>query len=148
MTTFDPDEIMNLQTEGEMETRMPPIPEGEFSAYIKEVDVRTGTSSKTGNPYAILDVSWAITDESVASEVGISEPVARQSIFLDFNDNGGLAMGPGKNLGLGRLREAVGQNGPGAWSMGQLEGASAIVRVAQREYEGNIYADVKSAVAA
>lgn len=146
MALFEADELLNMETEGSMETSMPPIPEGEWPAYVSEVKARSGTS-KAGNDYTMADVTWKITADEVAQEVGIDEPQCRQSIFLDVGDNG-LEMGRGKNIQLGRLRDAVGQNGPGAWSLSDLEGASAIVRVEQREYEGNIYSDVKGVAAA
>ena len=147
MPTFDNEEILNMSTEGEMETSMPPVPEGEWPGYIDGLGTRSGTSEK-GNDWAALDVTWKITDTSVAEEVGIDEPQVRQTVFLDFDDSGNLALGPGKNLQLGRLREAVGQNGPGSWSIGQLEGATGICRVEHREYNGRIFADVKSVAAA
>lgn len=146
MSTFDTDEILNLQTEGKMETSLPPIPEGEWPAYVKDVKARQG--EKDGKPWVALDVTWAVTDSFVAGEVGIEEPTARQTVFLDLNESGGLALGKGKNLQLGRLREAVGQNGPQPWQPSNLIGANAIVRIAHREYNGNTYVDVKSAARA
>lgn len=148
MATFDPEEIMEMQTEGEMATSFTPVPEGEYPAYITKVDARSGTS-KAGNDYTMMDVQWAITDPGVAEEVGIEEPSVRQSLFLDFDEStGALAMGKGKNIALGRLRAAVGQNGPGAWNPRQLEGAAAVVRVSHRENDGNIYAEVRGVSAA
>jgi len=144
---FSPDDLLTMQTEGEMATSLPPIPEQEYPAMVVKLDPRSGVSGKTGEPYNILDVTWEIDDEEVREIVGIPNPTARQSIFLDVNDQG-LELGPGKNIQLGRLREAVGQNGPGVWSMSDLEGASAVVRIEQRMFDGNTYSDVKGVRAA
>ena len=57
-------------------------------------------------------------------------------------------MGKNKNVQLGKLREALGQNGPGAWSFGMLEGASGIVRIEHREWNDSVFADVKGVAAA
>lgn len=147
MTTFSPEDILNASTEGQMATQFAPVPEGEWAAYVEKLEVRSGTS-QNGNDWTALDVFWTITEPSVIAELEMDEPKVRQSVFLDFDESGTLAMGKNKNIGLGRLREAVGQNGPGAWSMGQLEGASAIVRVEHREYEGKTFAEVKGVAAA
>ena len=146
MALFDADELQNMEVEGAMETSLPPIPEGEWPAYVREISFRSGTS-EAGNDWTACDVTWAITDPQVVDIVGIDEPTARQTIFLDVGDSG-LELGPGKNLQLGRLREALGQNGPGAWSFAQLEGASAVVRVEHNHYNDRIYNDVKSVAAA
>jgi hypothetical protein len=138
---FDPDNFLSSQTEGEMSTEFTPVPEGEYNALISGVNARS-TSSEKGE-YVILDITWAIDDAGVSETVGMDNPTVRQSIFLDTTDNGGLDLGKGKNIQLGRLREAVNQNGPGAWAPSMLEGQVAKVRVSHRMYEGRIFADVK-----
>ena len=146
MSTFDADELLNMQAEGSMETRYTPCPEGEWPAYVSKLEGRSGESEK--GPWTVLDVTWTVTAPEVIQELGVDEPKVRQSIFLEFNEAGQLAMGKGKNVRLGRLREAVGQNGAGPWAPGNLEGASAIVRVGHREYQGDTYAEVTAVSAA
>lgn len=141
MPMFDMDDLMGQKTEGGMETSLPPIPEGEWHAYISKVEGRVVNTKNGETP--VLDVDWVVTDDGAIEAVGIKEPHVRQTIWLDIDGNGRLALGTGKNLGLGRLREAVGQNGPQAWSFAMLEGQQAIVKIAHREYNDNIYADVK-----
>jgi hypothetical protein len=138
---FDPDQFMSGTVEGEMSTEFTPVPEGEYNALITGVNARSTSSDK--GEYVILDVTWAIDDAAVAAEVGMDNPTVRQSIFLDTTDGGGLDFAKGKNIQLGRLRDAVKQNGPSAWSPSMLEGQVAKVRVAHRMYEGRIFADVK-----
>lgn len=138
---FDAEQFMQSTVEGEMSTESVPVPAGEYVAVVKSVGSRSG--EKDGKTWAMLDVTWEIDDPQVAEVTGRDVNTVRQSIFLDINDHGGLDLGKGKNIGLGRLREAVNQNGPQAWAPAMLEGQSARVRIDHRMYEGNTYADVK-----
>ncbi len=134
---FDSDTFMSATVEGENSTVFIPVPEGEFQALAEKVE------SRNANGYVILDVTWSIDDDSVVTATGRDKNTARQSIFLDMTDAGGIDMGQGKNIQLGKLREAIGQNGPGAWSPSMILGNVAKIRVAHRLYEGTTYADVK-----
>ena len=137
---FDPDEFLNTSVEGTLDTRSVPVPEGEWLATISGLSTRVvGQDSKP-----VLDVTWKIEDnEKVAKATGRDVSTVRQTIWLDITESGGLDMSKGKNIQLGRLREAVGQNTSGPWSASMLEGHTAIVRVEHRTYEGEIYSDVK-----
>ncbi len=134
---FDSDDFMSTTVEGESSTVFTPVPEGEYQALAEKVE------SRNANGYVILDVTWSIDDDSVVTATGRDKNTARQSIFLDMTDAGGIDMGQGKNIQLGKLREAIGQNGPGAWSPSMILGNVAKIRVAHRLYEGTTYADVK-----
>jgi len=139
---FDEDAFMSSTSEGEMSTEFTPVPVGEYSAVVKKVGTRSGSSEK--GDWAVLDVTWAIDDATVSEVTGMDSPSVRQSIFLDITDNGGLDLGKGKNINLGRLREALSQNTGAAWSPSMLEGNVATVLVDHRQYEGRTFADVKS----
>jgi len=148
VTLFDTEEMLNMQTEGAMETSFTPVPEGEWPAAIsKEPAFRQGTSEK-GNDWVAMDLTWEINDDSVREVTGMEKPTARQTLFLDFNDAGGLDLGKNSNIQLGRLREALGQNGAGPWSFGNLEGSSAVVRVEHEEYKDAVYGKVVGVAAA
>lgn len=138
-SVFDPDNFMSTQVTEASSTTYEPIPEGEYNAVIKEVKPRSTESGKV-----ILDVTWSIDDQAVKDKTGLADPTTRQSIFLDLTPSGGLDASRGKNIQLGRLREALGQNENGKpWSPAQLLGNVARVTLKHRMYEGNIYADVK-----
>jgi len=143
---FDADTFLSGTVEGEMSTDFVPIPEGEYAAFIKGVAARSTSSDK--GEYVILDVTWAVDDGEVAKTVGIDNPTVRQSIFLDVTENGGLDLSKGKNIQLGRLRDAVGQNDGGPWAPSMLEGQVGRIRVAHRIYEDRIFAEVKGVAAA
>lgn len=139
---FDTDNFAVTTVTEEMDTKFPVIPEKEYAGSITKIATRSGVSEK-GNEWAILDVTWEVNDAEASEVTGMDSPTVRQSVFLDITDSGGLSLGKGKNINLGRLREAVQQNGPGGWSPAQLVGASAMIRVVHRIYDGNTFADVK-----
>lgn len=144
MSMFSADDIMDMEVAGEMSTEYTPVPEGEYAAAITSVKVRMVGEEKDK---PVLDIVWGIDDERVRQELGIEKPSCRQSIFLDLNESGRLDLSKGKNVQLGKLREAVGQNGAGPWAIPHLDGAAAIVKISHREYNGSIYADVKGVAA-
>ena len=144
MSTFNPDSFLNTSVSEPSSTTFTPVPEGDYTASVKEIKPRSTDSGK-----AILDVTWAIDDAAVADITGMKNPSVRQSIFLDITDAGGLDMGKGKNISLGRLRDALGQNTPGqSWQPGMLVGGVAKVTVKHRMYEDQIFTDVKGVVKA
>lgn len=143
MSAFNPDTFLNTETDSASATTYTPVPEGEFNASIKAIKPRVLTDGR-----AVLDVTWAVDDETARQETGMAEPVVRQTIWLDTTESGGLDFGKGKNVGLGRLREAVGQNQAGKpWAPGMLLGQVATVKVSHSidKRDGvTINADVKA----
>lgn len=121
MSLFDPVSLMNENLE-QNATRRDPLPAGEVIAQIVDMKFADGVSNKTGNPWNRMDVTLEITDPNyLAQYPGGAEKLTTQlGIMLDMND-GQIAVGPNKNIRLGRLREACGQNGkPLAALMGQM----------------------------
>lgn len=141
---FDPDAFMNTQFTEANETRFKTVPEGEYPANIDKVEANTWQSRDGSKSGLRLDVTWKIDDPAAAEATGVANPTVRQGIMLDMTEAGGLATGPGRNINLGRLREAVGQNKPGQpWQPSMLVGQPARIKVSHRPYEGEIYAEVK-----
>lgn len=138
MPTFNPDTFLNTQVDAPLSTEYVPIPEGEYNAVIEKVDPRTvGQESKP-----VLDVVWRIDAPEVEDA---HEKSVRQTIWLDVTAQGNLDLSKGKNVQLGRLRDAVGQNVPGqAWMPSMLVGNVARIFVKHRMGdEGQIFSDVK-----
>lgn len=147
-SVFNPDTFTNIQVTGEMDTQRIPIPAHDYVAVIDDIKPRKAKDS------AILDIFWlvdggAMTPEgkTVQQVTGLPKNIARQSIFLDITPEGGLDLSKGKNIGLGQLREALGQNNPGtAWSPGMLKGGVAKITIKHRPADdgsGQFYTDVK-----
>lgn len=143
MSTFNPDTFLNTETDAANATAYTPVPEGEFTASIKAIKPRVLTDGR-----AVLDVTWTVDDEAARQETGMAEPSVRQTVWLDTTESGGLDFGKGKNVGLGRLRDAVGQNAAGKpWAPGMLVGQVAKVKVSHSidKRDGvTINADVKA----
>lgn len=146
MSQFDADAFMNSSVADANSTQYTPVPEGEFQASIASVTPRSTTTGK-----ALLNVAWKVDDETVRAETGMAEPTVYQTIWLDVTDSGGLDMSKGKNVGLGKLRDALGQNKPGQpWSPGMLIGQVALIRVGHsidKRDNVSIQAEVKAVAA-
>jgi hypothetical protein len=137
---FNADAFMQTEVEGEFETEFTPIPEDEYRALIK--DVTAGTTPNKGTPY--LEVTWIVDDDGVRELLGLDEPTVRQTIWLDVNESGSLEFGKNKNIGLGRLRDALGQNSGGAWGPSMLLGQVATVNIKHDiTDQGGVFARVK-----
>src|SRR5690606_26526785 len=146
MSAFNPDTFLTTTVKGALDTKLVPVPEGDWSAQVSKISVRK-QRGKDNEEYIVLDLLWHVLDEEPKRVTGMDKPMVKQSIFLDITPEGGLDMSKGKNVQLGKVREAVGQNQDGkAWSPSMLNGVTAVVQVKHRpdEKTGEIYADVKS----
>lgn len=127
-SAFDVDAFVNSSTEQPLPTRMMPVPVGEFLAVVsshdKWIDIRSITEGKMAGR-VIVDIYFDILDDSVKATMGMETVRLRESFFLDMTPDGRLDWGPNKNVKLGRLREAVGQNKAGI-PFGNLKGAGPV----------------------
>lgn len=146
MSAFNPDTFLNSETNEANATTYVPVPEGEFNASIKDVKPRVLSDGR-----AVLDLSWIVDDEQARVETGMAEPLVRQTLWLDITEQGGLDFGKGKNVGLGRVREALGQNQSGKpWAPGMLIGGVAKIKVTHsidKRDNVTVQANVSSVVA-
>lgn len=152
MSMFDPDTFLATSSTEALDTTVLPIPEGDYAATIDSGDdgisVRQFESSKNNQTYTAMDVWWIIDDAALASQLGRKVLRVKQSIFLDVTASGGLDYAKGKNVQLGRVRDAVGQNRPGQpWTPSMLKGAGpARIKVIHRMNGEDLFAEVKSVV--
>ena len=149
---FDPETFMHEEVGTTMEVSFTPVDEGEYTAYIDSAEAESVTTND--GPKPVLNIVYALTDDEVKAALDLEKPTVRQTVWLDFDDQtGGLAFGLNKNVRLGRIREAVGQNVDGApWSPSMLVGAGPVViKVGHRfnkETGEGPYADVQKVAAA
>lgn len=135
---FDMDAFLNTPVNEPTSTRLTICPEGEYRAIVDDVPtegvgawIRTIEETKRG-PMTILSVPWVILDEEVKKTVGRDRVVVNMDVILDI-DGGQLVKGEGKNVSLGRLRTALGQNEMPGWTFTKLPAAGpALVRVTHR----------------
>ena len=148
MSSFNTEQFFQTSTKDAHDTELIPVPEGVYDAVVTKLELKK-FDGKDGKPDShLLEITWSILDHdgSVAKKTGLPENKVRQACFLDI-ENGSLTHGAGKNIRLGQLREAVGQNKPGkAWSPSHLNGAQAKVLVGHRPDRDDpkiIYGEVK-----
>lgn len=124
MSAFDPDIFLQSAVEGSNDTSYPTLPNGEYFAMIDKIDIPKDRKNKKDEPLYMLEVSWKVMDLDPALQkiFGDRTPTLRQTIFLDLTAENNLDMGKGKNIGLGKLREALNLNS-GKFSFTNLVGA-------------------------
>lgn len=127
-STFDADAFMNTQVDAPMATALASVPEGEYVAMIGDFDSSafktiTYKDKKTGGDVVrqVLEVPFLIDDAELKATLGRESVSHRESFWLDFDANGKLDTGPDKNVNLGKLRDALGQNVTGQpWAPAML----------------------------
>ena len=145
MSQFDPTAFLDQSISGTLDTKMLPCPEGEFIAVIDSVNPRPWNSKDGAKAGVALDVLWAIDDAGVKSALGRDKILVKQGIMLDLDGTGQrLDVSKGKNINLGRLREALGMNDVSVpFSFNMLPGQAAKVKVTHRIDGEDVYADIK-----
>ena len=142
--SFDANAFLESSVSSSNDTKIIPIPQGEYHGIIEKVAPRQWQSKDGSQTGIALDVFWAIEDQGVKEFLGRKEVSCKQGIMLDTTAQGGLDMSKGKNVGLGRLREAVGKNQEGEhFSFAMLPGLSAKVAVSHRIVGDETYSEVK-----
>lgn len=147
---LNPEEFLSGTVEGASSTQLKPIPAGEFRAVCDNVELKSFEYKKgdrAGETGYRLVLVWHIDDEGLKAELG-RNPTMQQSIFLDMKGDS-LDMSEGKNVTLGRVRQAVGQNEPGKpWSPLMLKGAVAVLSIKQEVDGEDIRSNIDRVVAA
>lgn len=118
---FDVKAFLEAPVAGANATKRELAPVGEFIGIIEKIDGASGTiknGDRIGEPWARLDVRIKC-DDPMFVEGGLTG--ITHGVMLDLV-NGNLDMGKGKNISLGRLREATGTNSDGPFSFQQLVG--------------------------
>jgi len=145
MTIFDPQAFMETAVVGAMDTKTPIWPPGEYIARITKVDIKPWESAERGTSGLRADL-YLETDDPRVTSAGARTLV--HGIMLDLNEQGGLDDGRGKNIKLGQVREAVGQNEKGKeWKFPMLIGQVMRVQVTHFLYKGEPRHQVSSVAA-
>lgn len=128
---MDLESLKSQTVTGAMPTNIPPCPEGEWLGQIEKLDVRSGDRND-GTKWHQLVVTWNILSDEARAAAGRENLRCNQNCWLDLDESEQLIAGdPTKNVDLGRLREAFGQDGVENWSVAMLEGtppATVIVK--------------------
>lgn len=145
MSSFNPEQFLDQQITETNDTKVTPVPVGDYTAVASDIKCRTWTSKTDPTQSGLaLDITWEIDDASVKEFLGRDKVTVKQGIMLDVTESGGLDMGKGRNIGLGRLREALDLNVAGQpFSFSMIPGRVAKVKVSHRIAGEDIFAEVK-----
>lgn len=142
---FDEEAFLH-EVQGEVfETEYSPVPEGEFTMQVKQgtSKVISGTG-KDGNPYKMYTARAVIDSAEARAATNLEAPTARIRFFLDLSESGSLASGKNKNVTLGRLLKATGNDKQG-WSYAAIEGVpftGQVVHKADKQDATRVFAEV------
>lgn len=143
--SFDAQSFLESSFSGSNSTKIVPVPVGEYQGLIEKVLPRQWQSKDGSQSGVALDIFWSIEDANVKALLGRDNVICKQGLMLDLTPQGVLDMSDGKNVGLGRLREAVGKNDPSeAFSFAMLPGMMAKVSVMHRVVGEETYSEVKA----
>lgn len=146
MTTFDPATFMTQTVDQPIQDEYILCPEGEYQAVIddfttdafrtNEFEYKRGPNAGLPGEMTTFNCPWVIQDDRAKVALNRDRVIVPMPIILDFDASGQLDHGTNKNIKLGQLRTAVGQNGAGTWSIQNLKNAGpCVVRVKHREVE-------------
>ena len=116
---FDADTFLAIEITQELATRFIPLPEDDYApAFIDDTIV---VREYEGTP--VVDVSWVIQDEKAQKLFGRDRvTVKHRSMFIELDEKGHIVFGQNKNVALGALRDALGQNTGKPWNFHMLKG--------------------------
>lgn len=146
MSQFDAQSFLQTAIKAELDTQIIPCPVGDYRFTISKLDVRQ--AGRKDNPNDKLTFLDATCDLDIGLYPDVIEATKRDkitlrySVILDLDENGRLDTSTGRNVGLGRLREAVGQNTGEEWSFNQLIGQPLIGKVSHSQYKGAPIANI------
>ena len=146
---FNSETFLNSESTEALETRRICIPidqQDTWPGVITEVKFRQAQGKKNPNEtYYFMDISWELrVGPQILEAIARDKATVKQSLILDVNAAGtGLDFGKGKNIQLGRIREAVGQNKAGEpWAPNRLVGGVANVKIKHRVDGEDTYDEV------
>jgi hypothetical protein len=132
MSVFDASSFMQNVVKAELDTRFPVIPEGEYLAQVKKIDMRQVDFRKIEGSGIAIELQWEIMDDGVRAATKMDHPFCRQSWLLDLvkdSDPPQLDLAEGRNIKLGQLLAACGLNSKKGWSIGMILNQTCGVRV-------------------
>ena len=144
---FDPDQFLDTPLDGANDTKGIPIPPGEYTGMIDSAKILQWQKRDDPSVHGLkLQVMWQLDDMELKELLGRDKITIRQDVMLDTTESGGIDMGKGQNVGLGRLREAINKNQPGV-PMSQFVGCLAKVFTTNRQDPKDpetVYSEVKA----
>lgn len=147
--TFDPTTFLNQSFDEALDTKVTPCPVGEYLGLAEKVEVKPWASRDGSSSGLKLEIVWDIQDDNAKAVTGRDTVRVRQQQMLDLTETGQLDLSKGKNVGLGRIREALGMNVAGQpFAFSMIQGRMAKVKVSHRAAGEDLYDEVKAIASA
>lgn len=146
MSQFDPKTFAQMTFDQANSTKVTPVPAGDQPATLSRYEIAAWSSREDPTKNGLkMNVFFDCDSADVKEHTKRDTNIVRYEFFLDTNEVG-LDFGEGKNVKLGRLREALDLNTPGVpFTFDMMVGRRALVRVAHRATDtGDLVAEVKS----
>lgn len=139
MSPFDASSFLNQTVDAPMSTSIPACPEGEYKMMISaDSDITSWFGEAKWNKNGIdhteatCTIPVEILDDALRQKLGREKVTSRIKMFLDLKPDNSLDTSEGKNVRLGALRAALGQNDSPGWTFARLSGAGPFIgRVTQ-----------------
>lgn len=142
--SFDPTLFLQQGQKGVANsTFVPQCPPGDYSGVIDSLKAEQFPGVKDpSKTYTKVKFGIAVQDPGVQALLKRDKIVVFHDFLLEMTEDGsGIDMGEGKNVGLGRIREATGLNTPGQeWNFGMFVGRPLKVHIEHEVYNGEAYA--------
>lgn len=146
MARFDIEAFLQTNYDEALDTERTLFPAGECAGNIETINIHppkpftdADGNERTGSPQ--LELKIAVREdhaERIRNLLGYAadKPVYFiHRLFLEINEeNGALEFGPNKNIALGQIRSALGQNNPGEpWNFRMLQNSSMLSFIVKHE---------------
>lgn len=141
------EEFLQQTTESALDDHLDPCPPGDWLAQAGKPQIHSFVykqGEREGETGYRMAIRWEIQDQEVKDQLDRDTVSVTQSILLDLTPDGqGLDFGKGKNIGLGQIRTALGQNEPGdPWSPIMIEGQLAKLSIKAGMYNDRVTAEI------
>lgn len=147
--SFDPNTFLNQSYDEALDTKVVPCPVGEYLGLADKVEILPWAAKDGSSSGLKLQVLWDIQDDNVRQLLGRDVVKVPQQQMLDLTETGQLDFGKGKNVGLGRIREALKLNTAGEpFSFSMIQGRMAKVKVSHRSNGEDLYGEIKAIASA
>jgi hypothetical protein len=144
--TFNPETFMQSTVDAPLSTEYLLVPEGEFVATIddfdssafEQQDFTDKKGAKAGTPGSMtkFNIPFVIQDDKVKQEMSRDKVVITKQVILDLDENERLLTDKGRNVELGRVRAAAGQEDKTPWGFMDLRGAGPMmIKVVHRTFD-------------
>lgn len=121
MSQFDAQALLNATYTEANATKLVPAPVGDYTGVVTKVAVKSG-NDKNGDTWTRFEMYLESTDPKL-QQIGMEKKTFRADMLLELTPQGTIDSGEGKNVQLGRAREAAGLNQPGMpFSLGMFQG--------------------------